>query len=74
MQFTHLFLGILAKIVSMVINQSLVSKYYGQKVHFHEHCVKNVRIQSFPGPYFPEFGLNTVFPLTGAGRQVNAAL
>ena len=23
------------------------------------HCVKNVRIRSFPGPYFPTFGLNT---------------
>ena len=23
------------------------------------HCVKNVRIRSFPGPYFPAFGLNT---------------
>ena len=24
------------------------------------HCVKNVHIWSFPGPYFPAFGLNTV--------------
>ena len=23
------------------------------------HCVKNVRIWSFPGPHFPAFGLNT---------------
>ena len=23
------------------------------------HCVKSVRIQSFSGPYFPAFGLNT---------------
>ena len=23
------------------------------------HCMKNVRIQSFSGPYFPAFGLNT---------------
>ena len=23
------------------------------------HCVKNVRIRSFSGPYFPAFGLNT---------------
>ena len=23
------------------------------------HCVKSVRIWSFPGPYFPAFGLNT---------------
>ena len=23
------------------------------------HCVKSVRIQSFSGPYFPVFGLNT---------------
>ena len=23
------------------------------------HCVKNVQMQSFPGPYFPPFGLNT---------------
>ena len=22
------------------------------------HCVKSVRIQSYSGPYFPEFGLN----------------
>ena len=22
------------------------------------HCVKSVRIRSFPGPYFPAFGLN----------------
>ena len=30
------------------------------------HCVKSVRIWSFSGPYFPEFGLNTeigsIFP------------
>ena len=25
----------------------------------HSHCVKSVRIRSFPGPYFPAFGLNT---------------
>ena len=24
-----------------------------------EQCVKSVRIQSFSGPYFPAFGLNT---------------
>ena len=23
------------------------------------HCVKNVRIRSYSGPYFPAFGLNT---------------
>ena len=23
------------------------------------NCVKSVRIRSFPGPYFPAFGLNT---------------
>ena len=23
------------------------------------HCVKSVRIQSYSGPYFPTFGLNT---------------
>ena len=23
------------------------------------HCVKSVRIQSYSGPYFPAFGLNT---------------
>ena len=23
------------------------------------HCVKSVLIRSLPGPYFPEFGLNT---------------
>ena len=23
------------------------------------HCVKNVRIRSFSGPYFPAFGVNT---------------
>ena len=23
------------------------------------HCVKRVRVQSFSGPYFPAFGLNT---------------
>ena len=23
------------------------------------HCIKNVRIQNFSGPHFPEFGLNT---------------
>ena len=28
--------------------------------HFGQsHCVKIVRIQSYSGPYFPEFGLNT---------------
>ena len=25
----------------------------------HCHCVKNVRIRSYSGPYFPVFGLNT---------------
>ena len=24
-----------------------------------DHCVKNVRIRSYSGPYFPTFGLNT---------------
>ena len=24
-----------------------------------DHCVKNVRIRSYSGPYFPAFGLNT---------------
>ena len=24
-----------------------------------KHCVKNVRIRSFSGPYFPAFGLNS---------------
>ena len=24
-----------------------------------EHCVKSVRIRSYPGQYFPAFGLNT---------------
>ena len=23
------------------------------------HCVKSVRIQSFPDPHFPAFGMNT---------------
>ena len=23
------------------------------------HCVESVHIRSFPGPYFPAFGLNT---------------
>ena len=27
------------------------------------HCVKYVRIRSFPGPYFPAFGLNTEIQL-----------
>ena len=24
-----------------------------------KHCVKSIRIRSYSGPYFPEFGLNT---------------
>ena len=28
-------------------------------VHEYTHYVKSVHIQSFSGPYFPEFGLNT---------------
>ena len=38
------------------------SKYQISKnssVHKGEHCVKSVCIQSFSGPYFPAFGLNT---------------
>ena len=27
--------------------------------HNYMHCLKSVRIQSFSGPYFPAFGLNT---------------
>ena len=31
---------------------------------FRYHCVKNVRIRSFPSPYFPAFGLNTqIYPV-----------
>ena len=29
------------------------------KLIFWQYCVKSVRIQSFSGPYFPTFGLNT---------------
>ena len=25
---------------------------------FENHCVKSVRVRSYPGPYFPAFGLN----------------
>ena len=28
---------------------------------FPHHCVKSVRIRSFPGPNFPAFGLNTPY-------------
>ena len=27
--------------------------------YYENHCVKRVQIQSFFGPYFPAFGLNT---------------
>ena len=27
--------------------------------HLSKHCVKSVRIRSYPGPFFPAFGLNT---------------
>ena len=31
---------------------------------FGYHCVKNVRIRSFPGPYFPAFRLNIeIYPV-----------
>ena len=28
-------------------------------MRIHSHCVKNVHIRSYSGPYFPAFGLNT---------------
>ena len=30
-----------------------------EKDYYTRHCVKSVRIQSYSGPYFPTFGLNT---------------
>ena len=40
---------------------SALSKLFPNFLFFYpySHCVKSVRIRSFPGPYFPAFGLNT---------------
>ena len=35
-----------------------VSSNFGLTNDFTDHCAKSVRTQSFPGPYFPAFGLN----------------
>ena len=32
------------------------------------HCMKSVRIQSYSGPYFPAFGLNTVHIQSECGK------
>ena len=36
----------------------LLAKIFGKSFRG-SHCVKSVRIQSYSGPYFPAFGLNT---------------
>ena len=37
-----------------------ITEFNWERAFFNiDHCVKSVRIGSFPGPYFPPFGLNT---------------
>ena len=44
------------------VSTSFSNKGFEQKARDqtkkHLHCVKNVRIRSYSGPYFPAFGLN----------------
>ena len=50
--------------VLLVIVFSFYHKLIVFRITFHNytkelHCVKCARIQSYSGPHFPEFGLNT---------------
>ena len=45
------------KLISQVL--MTLSFFVQRHACYDYHCVKNVRIRSFSGPYFPAFGLNT---------------
>ena len=38
-----------------------VNRFYCYCDYLGLHCIKSVRILSYSGPHFPEFGLNTLY-------------